>query len=69
MHEVDRVGGVRGLVEDAVAAQLRRGGIVKLWEPLTKTVFYAIIATLVVAPLALGDRGRYPRLLSSRPIV
>jgi peptidoglycan/LPS O-acetylase OafA/YrhL len=42
---------------------------VRLWEPLSKTVFYAIIATLVVAPLALGDRGWYARLLSSRPIV
>ncbi|MDT5183407.1 MAG: hypothetical protein QOI29_1565 [Mycobacterium sp.] len=40
-----------------------------LWEPLTKTVLYATIATLVVAPLALGDRGRYARLLSSRPMV
>jgi peptidoglycan/LPS O-acetylase OafA/YrhL len=40
-----------------------------LWEPLTKTVLYAAIATLVVAPLALGDRGWYARLLSSRPMV
>jgi peptidoglycan/LPS O-acetylase OafA/YrhL len=42
---------------------------VKLWEPLAKTVFYTIIAALVVAPLALGDRGGYARLLSSRPMV
>jgi peptidoglycan/LPS O-acetylase OafA/YrhL len=41
----------------------------RLWEPLAKTVLYATIATLVVAPLALGDRGRYARLLSSRPMV
>jgi peptidoglycan/LPS O-acetylase OafA/YrhL len=40
-----------------------------LFEPLTKSAFYAFIATLVVAPLALGDRGRYACLLSSRPIV
>lgn len=38
-------------------------------EPLAKAVFYAIIATLVVAPLALGDRGWYARMLSSRPMV
>jgi peptidoglycan/LPS O-acetylase OafA/YrhL len=42
---------------------------VELWEPLAKTVFYTIIATLVVAPLALGDRGWYARLVGSRPIV
>ncbi|MBV9515438.1 MAG: acyltransferase [Mycobacteriaceae bacterium] len=42
---------------------------VKLWEPLAKAGFYAIIATLAVAPLALGDRGWYERLLSSGPMV
>ena len=41
----------------------------RLWAPLAKTVLYATIATLVVAPLALGDRGRFARLLSSRPMV
>jgi peptidoglycan/LPS O-acetylase OafA/YrhL len=41
---------------------------VKLWQPLAKTVFYAMIATLVVAPLALGDCGWYTRLLSSKPM-
>jgi peptidoglycan/LPS O-acetylase OafA/YrhL len=40
-----------------------------MWEPVTKTVLYAIIATLVVAPLALGGRGWYARLLGSRPMV
>ena len=39
------------------------------WQPLAKSVLYAAIATLVVAPLALGDHGRYSRLLSSRPMV
>ena len=34
-----------------------------------KIAFYAVIATLVVAPLALGDRGCYTRLLASRPMV
>ena len=42
---------------------------VKVWEPLAKAVFYAIIGTLVVAPLALDDRGWYGRMLSSRPMV
>jgi peptidoglycan/LPS O-acetylase OafA/YrhL len=40
-----------------------------LGEALAKTVFYAVIATLVVAPLALGDRGLYARVLASRPMV
>ncbi|OBK29001.1 acyltransferase [Mycobacterium asiaticum] len=38
-------------------------------EALWKTVFYTVIATLAVAPLALGDRGWYSRLLASRPMV
>lgn len=38
-------------------------------EALWKTIFYAVIATLAVAPLALGDKGRYSRLLASRPMV
>ncbi|MDT5349178.1 MAG: hypothetical protein QOH91_2465, partial [Mycobacterium sp.] len=38
-------------------------------EALCKTVFYAVIAALAVAPLALGDQGWYSRLLASRPMV
>ncbi|HTQ15872.1 acyltransferase [Mycobacterium sp.] len=38
-------------------------------EALFKTVFYAVIAALAVAPLALGDQGWYSRLLASRPMV
>jgi peptidoglycan/LPS O-acetylase OafA/YrhL len=38
-------------------------------EALVKTVFYAVIAGLAVAPLALGDQGLYWRLLASRPMV
>jgi peptidoglycan/LPS O-acetylase OafA/YrhL len=38
-------------------------------EALVKTCFYAVIATLAVAPLALGDEGLYWRLLASRPMV
>lgn len=38
-------------------------------EALVKTMFYAVIATLAVAPLALGDQGWYSRLLASRPMV
>ncbi|TGD88001.1 acyltransferase [Mycolicibacterium sp. CH28] len=40
-----------------------------LTEALVKTGFYAAIATLVVAPLALGNRGWYARLLATRPMV
>jgi len=40
-----------------------------LAQALVKTVFYAAIATLLVAPLALGDSGWYTRLLASRPMV
>ncbi|MCF6387198.1 acyltransferase [Mycobacterium sp. MBM] len=47
-----------------------------LSEAIVKTVFYAAIATLVVAPLALtgrdgagGGAGWYSRLLASRPMV
>ncbi|WP_326545746.1 acyltransferase [Mycolicibacterium sp. ND9-15] len=41
----------------------------ELREALVKVLFYAVIATLAVAPLALGDRGLYARFLSSRPMV
>jgi peptidoglycan/LPS O-acetylase OafA/YrhL len=41
----------------------------ELRDALVKTGFYAVIATLMVAPLALGDRGIYARFLSSRPMV
>ncbi|MGH3634192.1 acyltransferase family protein [Mycobacterium sp.] len=40
-----------------------------LVEALVKAGFYAAIAALAVAPLALGDHGWYPRLLASRPMV
>ncbi|HPX36044.1 MAG TPA: acyltransferase [Mycobacterium sp.] len=40
-----------------------------LAQAVVKTMFYAVIATLVVAPPALGDRGLYERLLASRPMV
>ena len=38
-------------------------------EDLTKTMLYAVIATLLIAPLALGDRGGYSSLMGSRPVV
>jgi peptidoglycan/LPS O-acetylase OafA/YrhL len=41
----------------------------QLAEALAKAVFYAVIATLMVAPLALGNRGWYARVLGSRPVV
>jgi peptidoglycan/LPS O-acetylase OafA/YrhL len=40
-----------------------------LAQALVKTVFYAVIAALLVAPLALGDVGWYSRVLASRPMV
>ncbi len=40
-----------------------------LSEALFKTCFYAVIATLAVAPLALGDHGWYDQLLATRPMV
>jgi peptidoglycan/LPS O-acetylase OafA/YrhL len=41
----------------------------ELREALFKAAFYAVIATLMVAPLALDDRGLYARFLASRPMV
>ena len=41
----------------------------ELREGLVKAGFYAVIATLMVAPLALGDRGLYARFLATRPMV
>lgn len=41
----------------------------ELREGLAKAAFYAVIATLMVAPLALGDRGLYARFLAIRPMV
>lgn len=40
-----------------------------LSQAVCKTVFYAVIAALAVAPLALGNQGAYSRLLASRPMV
>ncbi|HJT92397.1 MAG TPA: acyltransferase [Mycobacterium sp.] len=41
----------------------------ELREALAKAAFYAVIATLMVAPLALGDRGLYAKFLATRPMV
>src|ERR1700761_2889748 len=40
-----------------------------LSQALYKAVFYAAIAGLVVAPLALGNQGWYARFLATRPMV
>jgi peptidoglycan/LPS O-acetylase OafA/YrhL len=40
-----------------------------LSQALYKAVFYAAIAALAVAPLALGNQGWYSRFLASRPMV
>jgi peptidoglycan/LPS O-acetylase OafA/YrhL len=37
--------------------------------PVTKSLMYAAIATLTVAPVALGSAGWYRRILSCRPMV
>jgi peptidoglycan/LPS O-acetylase OafA/YrhL len=44
-------------------------GPVRLWEPITKNLLYAGVATLVVAPLVLGGGGWFERVLGSRPMV
>jgi peptidoglycan/LPS O-acetylase OafA/YrhL len=41
----------------------------ELWEALAKALFYVAIAVLMVAPLALGNRGWYARALTSQPMV
>src|SRR5262245_21560428 len=41
----------------------------ELREALFKAAFYAVIATLAVAPLAFGDQGAYSKFLASRPMV
>ncbi|BBY52856.1 acyltransferase [Mycobacterium koreense] len=41
----------------------------ELAQALVKVVFYAVIAALAVAPLALGDRGWYAWVLGTRPMV
>jgi peptidoglycan/LPS O-acetylase OafA/YrhL len=43
-------------------------GPVRLWEPLTKNLLYACVATLVAAPLVLGGGGWWERFLRSRPM-
>lgn len=40
-----------------------------LAQAVTKTASFAVIATLVVAPLACGDTGWYSKVLASRPMV
>ena len=40
-----------------------------LAQAIVKTVFYAAIAALLLAPAALGDDGWYTRFLGSRPMV
>lgn len=40
-----------------------------LAQAIVKSVFYAAIAALMLAPPALGDNGWYTRMLASRPMV
>ncbi len=37
--------------------------------PIVKSMMYAVIATLVVAPVALGHQDSYARVLAGRPMV
>ena len=39
------------------------------WAPIVRSLLYAVIATLVVAPVALGHRDSYARVLAGRPMV
>ncbi|MGD9621373.1 MAG: acyltransferase family protein [Mycolicibacterium sp.] len=39
------------------------------WTPVARSLLYAVIATLAVAPLVLGPHSGYSRLLASRPMV
>jgi peptidoglycan/LPS O-acetylase OafA/YrhL len=41
----------------------------ELREGLAKIAFYAVIAALAIAPLALGNHGWYARMMASRPVV
>ncbi|MGV0815327.1 acyltransferase [Mycolicibacterium boenickei] len=43
--------------------------VLGLTEDLAKTMFYVLIATLVVAPLTLAGDGLYARMMGSRPMV
>ncbi len=40
-----------------------------VWAPVAKSLLYAAIATLAVAPLVLGAPDKYSRLLASKPMV
>ncbi len=41
----------------------------QVWQPVAKSLLYAAVGTLAVAPLALGSRGKYSRVLASKPMV
>ncbi|TMS55748.1 acyltransferase [Mycobacterium sp. DBP42] len=57
------------LVVSTPIAGLVTSPVLDLSADLAKTLFYAVIATLVVAPLALGGDGLYARVMGSRPMV
>ena len=44
-------------------------GPVRWWQPVVIAALYGLAATCALAPLALGDRGWWHRLLSLRPVV
>jgi peptidoglycan/LPS O-acetylase OafA/YrhL len=55
------------IVSTPLAGEIAMGPV-PLWAPLIKSLLYASIAFLVVAPLALGGGGSFERALSSRPM-
>ncbi|BBY17350.1 acyltransferase family protein [Mycolicibacterium litorale] len=55
------------VVSTPLAGQITMGPV-PVWAPLLKSLLYAAVASLVVAPLALGGGGRYERVLGSRPM-
>jgi peptidoglycan/LPS O-acetylase OafA/YrhL len=57
------------LVVSTPIAGKNNAPVLDLGQDVAKVLFYAAIATVVVAPLALGDRGWYARALGSRPMV
>jgi peptidoglycan/LPS O-acetylase OafA/YrhL len=57
------------LVVSTPIAGANNAASLDMGQDVAKVLFYAAIATVVVAPLALGDRGWYATVLGSRPMV
>jgi peptidoglycan/LPS O-acetylase OafA/YrhL len=57
------------LVVSTPIAGTNNAPVLDLGQDIAKVLFYAVVAAVVVAPVALGDRGWYSRILGSRPMV